>query len=164
MSHRPDYRIHSEIRTNSTRKAKLRPPSNWDISCQASEAAGPEQAPRAKEIREVLWEQVWNVPSTLKCLFHKDRFLQHSPDGSKTHKFTQVRAVYRQILQCSVCNLQQGKTIHGVAVLMLSCLCSLIFVSKMASQQKVLDNWQIKRRQLTVTHSSRSILSNLGQF
>jgi len=52
--------------TNPTRKPKLRPPSHWDISCQAFEAAGPERAPRAKEIEVVLWEQVWNVPSTLK--------------------------------------------------------------------------------------------------
>jgi len=65
VSRQPDYRIQSEIGTNPTRKAKLRPPSYWDISCQAFEAAGPEQAPIAKEIRVVLWEQVWNVPSTL---------------------------------------------------------------------------------------------------
>ena len=46
--------------------SKLHPPSYWDIFCQAFEAAGPEQATRAKDIRVVLWEQVWNVPSTLK--------------------------------------------------------------------------------------------------
>ena len=29
----------------------------------------PEQAPRAKEIGVVLWEQVWNVPSSLGCVY-----------------------------------------------------------------------------------------------
>ena len=65
MSRRPDYRIHSEIGTHPTRKVTLRPPSHWDISCQTFEAAGSEQAPRAKEIKVVLWAQVRNVPSTL---------------------------------------------------------------------------------------------------
>ena len=56
-------------RDESDEKAKLHPPSHWDISCQAFEAAAPEQAPRAKEIRVVLWEQLWNVSSTLRSPF-----------------------------------------------------------------------------------------------
>jgi len=59
VSHQPDYRIHSELGTDPTRKAP--PTIALGLSCQAFEAAGPEQAPTATEIKNS------SVRAGLKC-------------------------------------------------------------------------------------------------